>query len=169
MNLPIADPFGSPPVATEERRVFRQSFWRVYVWSLLLVALFVVPTVGILLWIAIPEMFSGIGRLFVAGMFSAQILFCPLVGVLSVFLYSVKITRFGIQGPLSMGLIEWEQMQSVRFAWRGSLWARVSIRNRFFEMWIPLFLTDWNGFVRTLQEWAPEDNPLRVCAQKRGF
>ncbi len=168
MRPPIADPFGSSDSFAEESRIFRQSFWRTYRGALLFSVLFMVPLMGIFFWFAIPEVFLGRGRIMLAVVFGFMVLLNPLAGALGAVLHPIKVTRFGIQGPPTVGFIEWEQMKLVRTFWLGHPYARVSLRHHLFPLWILLALLDEDGFARTLQDWAPEDNPLRTWAQKRG-
>lgn len=169
MRPPIADPFGPPDSFSEESRVFRHSFWRVYIGSLLSSVFIILPLMGILFWFSTPQLFLGSGRIALAIMLCFMLLLSPLSSALGVVLRPLKVTRFGVQGPPFIGFVEWERMKSVRTFWIGHLWARISLRNHFFPLWIPLALCDSSGLARTLEEWAPEGNPLRVWAQKRGF
>jgi hypothetical protein len=168
MRPPIADPFGPPAPFPEESRIFRRSFWRIYVGTLLFSAFFLVPMQGTLFWVLAPQTFVGSGRSSLASLLVFMVLINPLVGTFSAVLRPLRVTRFGIQGPPSVGFVEWAQMKSVRTFWLGYPCARVGLRRHLVALWIPLALLDWNGFARTLEEWAPEGNPLRVWAQKRG-
>lgn len=165
MRPPIADPFGPPASFAEESRVFRRSFWRTYVAALFL-ALVMVPLMGTYFWFSTPQMFSGSNRIALAMMLVSAVVVNPLAGALGAFLYPVKVTRIGIYGPPSAGFVEWEQMKSVRTLWLGHPWVRIGLRKRFVALWVPLALHDLQGFARTLEEWAPADNPLRVWAQR---
>ncbi len=166
MTPPIADPSGAP-TSSEEIRVFRQNFWRVYVGFLLLLAFLAVPVMASVLWFFVPHkhVLKNLNGLIVIYVLFVAVY--PFVVAFGATLHVVKVTRFGIQGPAFVGFVEWTQMKSVRVLWLGCLWARIARRNRFAPLWVPLALTDLNGFARTLQEWAPEDNPLRAWAQKR--
>lgn len=169
MRPPIADPFGSSASFVEESRVFRHNFWRVYVGAVLFSVLFMVPLPGIFFWFAIPEMFLGNGRIALAIALGFLVLINPLSVAFGAMLRPLQVTRFGVQGPPVVGFVEWERMKSARVFWLGSSSVRIALRDHFYALWIPLALLDLNGFAQTLEEWAPEDNPLRIRAQKRGF
>lgn len=169
MRPPIADPFGPPASFAEESRSFRKSFWRVYIGALLSSVFIIVPLMGIFFWFFMPQMFVGNGRIALTTALSFQLLISPLSSALGGLWHPLKVTRFGVQGPSGIGFVEWERMKSVRTFWFGSPWARIALQSHFLALWVPLALTDFNGFARTLEEWAPEGNPLRVWAQERGL
>ncbi len=133
----------------------------------LLSALIMVPLVGVFEWFFAPGMFVRNGRITLASALVFLVVVSPLSSALGAILYPVKVTQFGIQGAPLVGVVEWTQMKSVRILWLGYLWARIARQNRFAPLWVPLALTDLKGFARTVEEWAPEDNPLRAWAQKR--
>lgn len=159
----IADPYGAP-ASPEESRVFRLSFWRIYFGSLLLCGFVMVPVLGTVFWFVSPQMFRGSGRIALTVALFLAVALNPLAGALGAVLRPVKVTRRGIYGPPLIGFVEWERMKGARTFWLGQLWARIALPNSLFALWIPLALHDFNAFSRTLEEWAPENNPLRVWA-----
>lgn len=157
---PIADPF-LPPVE-EENRVFRHSFWKVYRGML---AVFVVVAGVQTGWLmarvpSLPSSFGLWNAILIVGIL-------PVTSAFSLVIHPVKITRAGVQGPPVVGFIPWDRMKKAGSFWMGVPYARVSLRKGLFALWIPLTLKDPQGFAQTIEEWAPEENPLRLWLQKR--
>ncbi len=161
MRPPIADPFAPPnPFPAEETRVFAQSFWRTYFGTLGAMVIFAAVFALYFVW-----RFGG-AFLSQQGFFLLLMLgINPLSAAFGARFRPLKVTRHGVQGPPLVGFIEWERMKAARFLWIGFSYARVSLRRHFSALWIPLTLRDPQSFARTLEEWAPADNPLRLLMQ----
>lgn len=162
MQPPISDPF-LPPVEAENR-VFRHSFWKVYRGMLMVFVVFA----GLQSWWLFARVPSMPPQFYLSNAF-LLIGIVPVTSAFSLMIHPVKIMRSGIQGPPIMGFIEWERMKTARFLWLGVPYTRVALRKHLFALWIPLTLKDPKGFAQTIEEWAPEGNPLRLWVQKRGF
>ena len=164
MRPPIADPF-APPATDTDTRVFKHSFWRVYMGTALLTLLLLGPLIAF--WPLMRQVFLGSGNNF---MLFYVMFINPLIAALSMtFLHPTTVTPLGVQGPPIVGFVEWSQMKSTHAIWFGLPYARIPARNHLFALWIPLTFTDKKGFTQTVEEWAPADNPLRLFLQKRGF
>ena len=165
MQPPIASPFGAPEVSQEERRVFRPHFWRFFGWELLTSLLLFPPMVYDLFWLIMPQAFIGHGPKFLTKLIFCLVFLVPLVNSITLMFSPVNVTRQGIQVPYRKELVEWREIKSVHKSW--SQWATVKLQGRFQTFRLPLTLTDFNGFAHSLEEWAPEGNPLREWALKR--
>lgn len=163
MQPPIASPFGTPR-DEEENRVFRFRLWRIFVATLSPMPA-IALAFGALNWIVEPTMFANkYDRQVLAALLFALLVLPPLMNALTAFFLPLKVTPRGIYNGR---FIEWEQMKAVSHPWWTFGYLKVALHGRRWALWIPLALSDFNGFARTLEEWAPDGNPLREWALGR--
>lgn len=163
MKPPISDPFGSPP-ETQNHRIFRVDFWRAFVGYFCFFVLVLSPFL-----MSVLEPIRDDREIFV---FPSILIGAALVSAALGLIYPVQISKSGLRGINSWGAkreVEWPEIQRARFVWLFHPYVIISTSRKRNFIWLPLYLSDQKGFARAVEEWAPEENPLRLWIQKRGL
>ncbi len=167
MKPPIAEPFGTPSVASNER-VFRPDFWRSLM-GYFLVFVVVLPPI---LW-RIAPLVRRSTLLDPMVVLLAVVVAVSLMGATINLFYTVEVDQETLQGLnfwwTSKRKVRWNDMTRVRFFWFAFPCAVISTAKRSNFVWLPLFLSDSAGFARAVEELAPPGNPLRLWLKKRGY
>jgi hypothetical protein len=101
-------------------------------------------------------------------------MFSPVYSVLCAVVmnrfYTYSVTSDGISEQKLLGksqFIPWKAIQKINPVHIGNLrYARIFTDAEKLPLWFPLFLNDEQIFARSLQELAPEDNVIRIIAER---
>ncbi len=165
MKPPIPDPFEKPQIRVleSETRVFHLDLWRVFKGTLPFMLL-----ITLIVW-AIVSPIRGYGKVVFA---FASLSVSLASSILPALFFKIQVMEAGLKAPNAWyfsRVVNWADIRKVRYCWVFWSYLLISTPTKRDFIWLPLYLSDKKGFAQSIEEWAPEDNPLRLFLEKRNF